>query len=414
MASLKLHYYPATLVAELLARWPADSAALPLAQLEYFLSVAYQASLLFEEGQPVRCRLLLSPAEELPLRAGEDSLYVLKLAGPRPYEEQEIRRLSPALHAPGSLLAVSSDPDAGLLIWGVLRSRQPPPAGEAPWPAAATPVPRVLLLDVRGPGHLVFYCGNQRVLTLQHGHVEGHGFVDYPVAWSWGRFTENLDALRQQLGAEAEAVLPALPALAGELAHHITRRVVTRVRASGHGGMVAFVPTATLAQFVGPAATLRPKYPVDLPATSPYLNLLLGISTRLSELGEVSWARYQQADDAQLLELAAAVDQYANLLADLMSVDGAVVLTKQLAVVGFGIEVYAPQLVLPQVYRALDAAATQLRAEPADHGGTRHRAAYRLCRAEPESMAIVVSQDGGVRFVHAQADKVIFWEQLAL
>ena len=168
------------------------------------------------------------------------------------------------------------------------------------------------------------------------------------------------------------------------------------------------MPTATLARFMGPAATLRPKYPVDLPATSPYLNLLLGISTRLSELGEVSWARYQQADDAQLLELAAAVDQYANLLADLMSVDGAVVLTKQLAVVGFGIEVYAPQLVLPQVYRALDAAATQLRAEPADQGGTRHRAAYRLCRAEPESMAIVVSQDGGVRFVHAQADKVIF------
>ncbi len=33
-------------------------------------------------------------------------------------------------------------------------------------------------------------------------------------------------------------------------------------------------------------------------------------------------------------------------------------------------------------------------------------------------MAIVVSQDGGVRFVHAQAGKgifwVIFWEQLAL
>ena len=410
----KPHYYPAALVAELLARWPADNAALPLAQLEYFLSVAYQASLLFEEGQPVRCRLVLSPTEELLQTATADSLYVLKLATPRPYEEQEIRRLSPALHAPGSLLAVYDHPDAGLLLWGVLRSRQPPPAGEDPWPAAATPVPRVLLLDVRGPGHLVFYCGNQRVLTLQHGHVEGHGFVEYPVAWSWGRFTENLDALRHWLGAGGGATLPELQALDGELAHHITRRVVTRVRASGHGGLVAFVPTATLARFVGPAATLRPKYPVDLAATSPYQHLLLGISTRLRELGEVSWARYQQADDAQLLELAAAADQYANLLADLMSVDGAVVLTKQLAVVGFGIEVYAPQLVLPQVYRALDAAATQLRAELADHGGTRHRAAYRLCRAEPESMAIVVSQDGGVRFVHAQADKVIFWEQLAL
>ena len=80
----------------------------------------------------MRCRLLLSPAQELPLTANEGSLYVLKLATPRPYEEQEIRRLSPALHAPGSLLAVYDHPDAGLLLWGVLRSRQPPPAGEGP------------------------------------------------------------------------------------------------------------------------------------------------------------------------------------------------------------------------------------------------------------------------------------------
>ena len=206
-------------------------------------------------GQP-RFGIGLSPTEELLQTATADSLYVLKLATPCPYEEQEIRRLSPALHAPGSLLAVYDHPDAGLLLWGVLRSPQPPPAGEDPWPAAATPVPRVLLLDVRGPGHLVCYCGNQRLLTLQHGHVEGHGFVDYPVAWSWGRFTENLDALRHWLGAGAEAVLPALPALAGELAHHITRRVVTRVRASGHGGLVAFVPTATLPGSWG----RRPRY----------------------------------------------------------------------------------------------------------------------------------------------------------
>ena len=40
MPPAKPHYYPATLVPELLARWPADNAALPLAQLEYFLSVA--------------------------------------------------------------------------------------------------------------------------------------------------------------------------------------------------------------------------------------------------------------------------------------------------------------------------------------------------------------------------------------
>lgn len=411
----RLHYYPVNLAAALRERWPAGAALPNQAELGHFISVAYQASLLYEEGQPVRCRLLLASAAQRPPMDAESGPYVLHLAVPRPYEEQEIRRLSPALHAPGSLLAVRPDEADGLVIWGVFRRQQPPRVEEAPWPVAGAPVPPVLLLDVRGPGNLVFYCGSQRVLTLQQGHIEGHGFVDYPVAWSRGRFGENVEVLRQHLGAAAVEATPGLHPLAGRLSHYIVRRMVSRVRASGHGGLLVLVPSATLVQHIGPQATLRPKYPVSSPAiVPPYLRLLLAIVARLTELGDISWQRYEQGEDTRLLELAGAIDQYADLLADLMTVDGALVITKQLAVAGFGVEVYAPQLTLTQVYRALDADATQLRAEAPDHGGTRHRAAYRLCAAEPECMAIVVSQDGGVRFVHAQDGKVVFWEQLTL
>jgi len=413
---MKSHYYPGHLATELLARWPAAARPLPPpAELEYFISVAYQASLLFEEGQPVRCRLVLSALEELPHAPGTSGPYVLELAAPRPYEEQEIRRLGPALRSPGSLLAVRADAAAGLLIWGLLRNHSPWGQHEEMQPFAPSPLPPALLLEICGPGNLVFYHGPDRVLTLQNGHVEGHGFVEYPLAWSRGRFMENIDVLGPQLAAAGIAAPADLMPLLGELAHHVTRRVVSRVRASGHGGMLAYVPTTSVAHTVGPAATLRPKYPVRLPTEAHYYNgLQVAIIARLGELGDISWSRYQRFGDARLLELEAAVSQYADLLADLMTVDGALVVTKQLAVVGFGIEVYAPKLALTQVYRALDSNATQLQAEAADRGGTRHRAAYRLCLAEPESMAIVISQDGGVKFVQAQDGKVVFWEQLTL
>ncbi|NVO86328.1 putative sensor domain DACNV-containing protein [Hymenobacter terrestris] len=413
---MKHHYYPGTLAPELLARWPGAAGSLPpRPELEHFISVAYQASLLHEEGQPVRCWLVLSALRELPTGSAAGGTYVLELAAPRPYEEQEIRRLSPALRSPGSVLAVRTDAAAGLLIWGMLRGHFPgSPVGADPTPADPA-APQTLLLEVCGPGNLVFYHGHERVLTLQNGHVEGHGFVEYPLAWSRGRFMENIDVLRPQLAAAAIATPPDLMPFLGELAHHVTRRVVSRVRASGHGGMLAYVPTASVPRCVGPAATLRPKYPVRLPGEAHHYNgLQVAIIARLAELGDVSWARYQRAGDARLLELAAAIGQYADLLADLMTVDGALVVTKQLAVVGFGIEVYAPKLALTQVYRAQNANATQLQVEAADRGGTRHRAAYRLCLAEPESMAIVISQDGGVRFVQAQEGKVVFWEQLTL
>jgi DNA integrity scanning protein DisA with diadenylate cyclase activity len=41
----------------------------------------------------------------------------------------------------------------------------------------------------------------------------------------------------------------------------------------------------------------------------------------------------------------------------------------------------------------------------------RHRSAYRLAGALPGSLAIVVSQDGGVRIVRKKGGRVTFWEQ---
>jgi hypothetical protein len=102
------------------------------------------------------------------------------------------------------------------------------------------------------------------------------------------------------------------------------------------------------------------------------------------------------------------------LLADLMAVDGALALDKQFSLLGFGVEIAAPAPATPFVYHALDGEGTQLQAEAADSGGTRHRAAYRLCQAEADCQAVVVSQDGGIRLVCQRAGQVLFWQHLIL
>lgn len=415
---MKTRYYPSTITPELLARWPSSAPPLPAAPLvEQFVSTAYQAGLLQEEGRPVRYRLLLCAPAQLPELPAPSAQHVLELAVPRPYDEQEIRRLSPALQSPDSLLAVLPVADAtDLLIWGILR--RPHAWDQEMGTLLAPPVaaPRALLLDVRGPGHLVFYCGSQRLLTLHQGTIDGHGFLEYPVAWGQGRFAEHLSAVLHRLGLADVKVQPGLRQLHVQLWANFIRRVVTQLRSSGHGGMVALLPTDRVGEYVGPTATLRPRYQLrPQPDNQHYTDLVAAIVRRLLALGgDLSWARYQQTRDVQLLDLRHALNQYAELLADLLTVDGALVLTKQLTIVGFGMEVYAPQLTLPVIHRALDAKGSQLRAEAPDRGGTRHLAAYRLCLTHPDCVAIVVSQDGGVRFVHSQAGRVVFWEQLTL
>lgn len=63
------------------------------------------------------------------------------------------------------------------------------------------------------------------------------------------------------------------------------------------------------------------------------------------------------------------------------------------------------------VTRALDLEGEEVVEESVGEVGTRHRSAYRLIHALPEVLAVVVSQDGGVRFVTSRNGRVTYWEQ---
>jgi len=409
------HFYPSELAAALHQRWPAEAAPLPAPPvLAQFISVLYQASLLFEEGRPVECHAVLAPQAQLEAQpVALTDFHLVRFAEPRAWNEQEVRRLSPAVQQSSSLLAVEQLADGQLQLWGMVFSghQWDEVPAEGPRRAVAA-APRALLVQVSGPGSLVFYYGAHRVLTLQRGRIDGHGLLQFPRAWGEGRFFEN-----QELAGPAAAGLAwtaAQEECIVQFVLHMQRRALTRSRASGHGVLVVLVPTGRVAALTTPGGVLRPKYRL-LPATAGprYPHLIRALVRRLLELGELSWAHYQRSADAELAALTAEIDRFADYIADMGAVDGALVFTQQLHIVGFGVEIQATQVPLTQVYRALDVEAATLQPVPADHGGTRHRAAYRLCLAAPECLAIVVSQDGNVQFVHNQDGKVVFWDQLS-
>ena len=408
-----LHYYPTDLALVLHQYWPADAPPLPAAEvLTAFVSTLYQASMLAEEGRPVVCHLVLATQAELEAQPVTVSdFHLVRFAEPRAYSEQELRRLSPAVQHASTLLAVAPTADGSLQLWGLLFSEhQWDQLVDQPRLTTARP-PRALLVEVSGPGSLVFYDGAQRVLTLQRGRIEGHGFVSFPRMWAQGRFVEN-----RQLAGPAlpdPTLTPEQQELLMRLTLQMQRRALTRIRTSGHGALVVLVPTDRVAALTAPGGVLRPKYRVlSGQAGPPFPALAQAVVRRLAQLGEVSWAHYQRAHDAELLTLTAEIEHFADYLAGLAAVDGALVLTQQVDLVGFGVEVQATQVPLERVYRALDLEAQQRQPLAVDHGGTRHRAAYRLCLAAPECLTIVVSQDGSVQFVHEQAGEVIVWDQL--
>ena len=78
---------------------------------------------------------------------------------------------------------------------------------------------------------------------------------------------------------------------------------------------------------------------------------------------------------------------------------------------GFGGEISGELPGVVAVRRALDLEGEQGEEEFTESVGTRHRSAYRLCLAAPDAMAIVISQDGGVRIVRSREGAVTYWDQ---
>jgi hypothetical protein len=94
-------------------------------------------------------------------------------------------------------------------------------------------------------------------------------------------------------------------------------------------------------------------------------------------------------------------------------VDGAVLLTRRLELVGFGAQISGKLERVDEVAIAFDPEGLDIRKEPTDSVGTRHHSAYSLCNAFHSIMAIIVSQDGKAELVKWTGNMVTVWEHLS-
>ena len=121
----------------------------------------------------------------------------------------------------------------------------------------------------------------------------------------------------------------------------------------------------------------------------------------------------QASEAKRLVEMDRALFDVAHLIADLTYVDGAVLMTDRLELLGFGVEISGGLPEVSTVARARDLPGTEREQVRTDRVGTRHRSAYRLCHALRDALVVVVSQDGGLRFVRWHHDAVTYWDQVA-
>ena len=395
--------------------------------LEHILSCCFQASLMTEEGRPVRFRLIL---REPGCFDGKDGppvgLHRLPFSEPQPFDEYALQRLSPATDFYRSLIGVRHDTQEGLQIWGIVHSgsrwiqdvyggRKIPPSP-----------PLSLVVYVTDPGRIIVCKGPLTLATLNGGQIISPAHEVFDSVWlSSGSASVRSRLWELHLAAKNAAKKPWAdlnPSIVRTIAQQVTRRIISSVRNSSHGGTVLVIPPEMVEQVFEENPYLSIEYMVtDETTRKRFQTLLLNLTNTIAEVhgqkankGElVGWDEYAASTDESLALLDEAVFDLAHLFADLTAVDGAVVFTGAFELLGFGAMISGGLKGLKTVARALDIEGLQREEVYSGSFGARHRSVFRFCNAVHEAIAIVISQDRLVRVVKWKEGMVTYWDHFA-
>lgn len=411
---MQVYSYPEHLVSYLDEHWPEGAPRLGREALYDVVAVAFHASFLRDEDRPVRLRILVASDSDLPENGESPEGFLrFRLERPRSLTADELRRIAPAAPFETALVCIAAGAgDSPGTVWGIAHSG-------ASWLAPAyggkrtdQPVHRQLVLHVVAPGRLAAFVGDQFLVELEGGELHDLTHDVFHSSWLPEVFASNRAEMVKLYQDHGLGIVD--KPLIKTFSQQLVQRVLSLLRTARHGGMILFVERPEIGQPL--PSCIRVKY--GLADEAPRRRHRALLERVLRELSNYRCTQSQVVDRDTYAKhsspkLAAAekdIYEFARFIAGLTSVDGAVVLDKRYELLGFGAEVVPLTDSFP-VYRALDGEGLERLVDDEETVGTRHRAAYRFAHAHPRGLAIVVSQDGGVRFVTRVHGEITYFEQ---
>lgn len=421
------HDYPDDLAKFVAERWDNDAGwdLLPRPEvLEQILSACYQASLLSEEQRKLTFRILAcSPQILSPDDSPPTGLHRMIFSPARPFDEQELRRLAPAVEFHRSLLGIHWQRNGEVSIWGVVHSGPR-------WLQAAhggrlmpSPLPPALVICIKGPGQLTVCQGSTTLGMLVNGQIVRPQVDLFDSTWLPGMFQESRRDARneyiKQFGEPQNTDPSIIERLTGLLAQHVVRRIISLVRSRRHGGAILFVDPEVGRKLMAANTFLQVKYRfLDEEPRHRFRSLVFRLIHRLQAMhndeGGITWEQFLTTNDPLVHHLDEAIFELAHLVSSLTAVDGAVLMNNRFEILGFGAEISGSLPEVETVQLCEDAEGEVTHFIRTDGVGTRHRSAFRFCNRFPGSLAIIVSQDGNVRFAAARDEKVYCWDHVSV
>jgi len=275
--------------------------------------------------------------------------------------------------------------------------------------------PYALLVDVRDAGELHIYRGGIKLATLKSGSLQDQlAFSELEFLPISDALSRGVDALRPRLAAPPLEPTRETSDFEWTALLNTLLAVVSGLESHGHGGTLivtapGFEQTLPVRMKFGVGAqndVLSDRFVAFVNARHALVEAKRELShgnvtpDRTAELSHLQDATTKAEDDLAIA---------AEVVAQLSAIDGALLLSTDLRVVGFAAEIVVdasrPVSAFEVSGHAQRGAAWP--AVEADSFGMRHRSALRCVAAAEQTAAFVVSQDGTVSFFWKEKDRVL-------
>lgn len=389
--------------------------------------VMYYTSLLTEESAPLTYQLIyLNPQEpdpDPPRRIVRDRWSFVRLARPIGFTIGEVKKIARSSDPRTSAFVVHPDESGDLFIWGLI-DQQTRYQQFLNYDSRTGPErPGLFQGLVRSIGNVAVYMDYEKVAELKVARLQTGGvdvFSSGPVRCKLAiGVSEFIASVRQGAGNEAYQSADWDSLLTNDWLS-ILRRLLLRVQSLRHGGSLLVVQSRDYPD-------IKVKYILDYDrARTAVLRWAGDMVQRWHifsrefhggiEQGElIDVLRRRHTAERDIEESEDEIDAAVWFVSLLTRMDGAVLLTPKLEVLGFGAEILTSEDPT-SVSRAIasDPEPTGLTSVDYQEFGTRHRSVMRFCNSHPDSIGFVVSQDGDVRTITKVGANVVYWENLRL
>lgn len=388
------------------------------------INSVYQASFLTEESRRIWIRVIYKNPKGSGDKESMREINYIRFQSPRDFNVDELIKLAPAADPTQILIGVYIL-DNKLKIWGLIDS------GISWWnyirgeSSGGSPPPTGLIVSSKKPGEINISKQGDILFILRQGKIvepSDRIFYEGQVKNFLFKGADRLhDEVCKKLNDKKFDKKGHDEDYPRTLYIYFIKRILDRIREKFHGGTLLMIPDEVDINDTRLTDRILIKYPCEYRKSWEYLidelvrhRKYYDLHFKLYDQKSISNKEYEDVSHLEYMEddVEENTANAVRFISSLSSVDGAVVITDRLKLLGFGAEIIATSPSLKKVKLITYFKKNLGEYKEIELFGTRHKSALRFCSSYENSIAFIVSQEGDIKICKRVGSEVLLWSDI--